>query len=464
MLRKHFRFHTLFPPLLAIALHSIGALLFTENAGAFTALGLAIWMVYWWVEGTISLGVTALVPLVFIPLSGLAPLEAVSTRYANPIIFLFLGGFILAITLEKYGIHTFMAQRIIRIMGFNARQRINAMLFTSAILSMWISNTATALIMLPIAVSFSSRAESIIETNHRFHHRLFLAIAAGANIGGIATLVGTPPNLFFAAFLHSEMGIEVAFFEWMMVGLPLSIALLLIAKYLLEQGIEQNLMIPQTIESTKLDRNQKNVLLVFGLVAFFWIFKPLFGSLVNEVHDAVIAFAGILLLQLIPQAGKSIPMIDWKDIQKLPWDIVLLFGGGLSLAMALQTGGVFEYLGSATQILEGKHIIIAIIVFSVIGIFLTEAMSNIAMVAVLLPFLMEISNASNLSFFAIALPLVIGASCAFMLPIATPPNAIVFGAKKISVVQMMRFGIRMNLAALVFISATVFALFYIGLI
>lgn len=458
MHRKQFHFHTLFPPSFAALLHLSGQVLSLEYGSSLTALGLAVWMLYWWINGTVSLGITALIPIVYLPITGLSPLNEVSVRYANPIIFLFLGGFMLAIALEKHGVHTYFAQRIVKTIGLSARQRIRAMLFSSALLSMWISNTATALIMLPIAVSFSERSELILNINHRFHHRLFLAIAAGANIGGIATLVGTPPNMFFAAFLQEELGISIAFFQWLIFGLPISLILLFFANLLLQSGISKTLMIPETIESKRLNANQKKVLLVFGLVAFFWIVKPLLGSIISNLHDAVIAFAGILLLQIIPQTNKQSPMIEWRDIAKLPWDIILLFGGGLSLAAALQLGGVFEHLKLVSELLGSAPAIVAIVAFCVVGIFLTEGMSNIAMVAVLLPLVLEISTQSNLSFYALALPLVIGASCAFMLPIATPPNAIVFGAKRITVAQMMTFGIKMNIIATIVISAIIFGL------
>lgn len=454
---KRFLFHTSLPPMAAFTCHYIG--LSSENAPVFTAFGLLLWMLYWWIQGTVSIGITALVPLLYLPVTGLIGIEEVSSRYANPIIFLFLGGFMLAIALEKYGIHTLMAKRIVKAMGFSARQRVRSVLISAALLSMWISNTATALIMLPIAVSFSEIAEPILSKKANFHHRLFLAIAVGANIGGMATLVGTPPNLFFSAFLKSDLNIDVNFFEWMTFGVPTATVLLVVADFLLLRGIEKNKMIPEPIEAGKLNLDQKRILLVFSLVAFFWISKPLWGAPVANLHDAVIAFAGIVLLQLIPRKGVNEPLLVWRDIQQLPWDIVLLFGGGLSLALALQTGGVFAQLELFVTALGKTHIILSILVFCLIGIFLTEIMSNIAMVAVLLPLILELSSKYQLSFFYIALPLVLGASCAFMLPIATPPNAIVFGSKRITVKEMMNFGLRMNIASVFVISSIVYLLY-----
>lgn len=454
---KQFLFHTSFPPAVAFSCHFIGAS--TESAPVFTALGLLFWMLYWWIQGTVSIGVTALVPILYLPITGLISIEDVSSRYANPIIFLFLGGFMLAIALEKYGIHTFMAKRIVKAMGFSARQRVRSILLSSAILSMWISNTATALIMLPIAISFSEIAEPILSKKANFHHRLFLAIAVGANIGGMATLVGTPPNLFFSAFLKSDLNIDIDFFEWMVFGVPTAAVLLFVADLLLLRGIERNKMIPESIDITALDLNQKRILLVFSLVAFFWISKPLWGSPIANLHDAVIAFAGIFLLQVIPRKETKEPLLIWRDIQQLPWDIVLLFGGGLSLAMAMQTGGVFTHLESFVSTLGSTHVIVSILIFCVIGIFLTEIISNIAMVAVLLPLILELSSKYQLSFFYLALPLVLGASCAFMLPIATPPNAIVFGSKRITIKEMMNFGLRMNIISVFIISGIVYMLF-----
>ncbi|MCC5916366.1 MAG: SLC13/DASS family transporter [Cryomorphaceae bacterium] len=450
-----FYFHRLAGVAGASVLWTLGYLVFPDFLNELLVLGMMFWMLYWWISGAVSLGVTSLIPLIFLPISGIFTLQETSDKYANPIIFLFLGGFMLAIALEKYSLHQYAANQIVKVLGTSLRARVRSILFSSAILSMWISNTATALIMLPIAMNFSQQAGMAFGKNHVFHKKVFLSIAAGANIGGIATLVGTPPNLFFSAFIQQETGITIDFFKWMIIGVPVAALLLFAAERLLIKGLTTKMTLDEKVIYLKLDQNQKIVLSVFGLVALFWMAKPLFALIfapLGQLHDAVIALAGVVLLSLIPQKGKSQPLIEWPDLKQLPWDIVLLFGAGLSLAGALQSAGVFSLLEESFHLINNLNLWIIVLIFACIGIFLTEAMSNIAMIAVLLPYVYEITSRNGLDFPTIAIPMVIGASCAFMLPISTPPNAIVFGSGALKVKDMVHFGFRLNIFAMLIIT------------
>jgi solute carrier family 13 (sodium-dependent dicarboxylate transporter), member 2/3/5 len=464
--KTSFYFHRLTAPVVAAVFIYTGHNIVTDYTTELIVAGMLFWMLYWWISGAVSIGITSLIPLIYLPFTGILSFSETSVRYANPIIFLFLGGFMLAIVLEKYHIHRYVADRIVRVMGYSLRARVRSLLLASALLSMWISNTATALIMLPIAMSFSDNASHILGEKHIFHHRIFIAIAAGANIGGISTLVGTPPNLFFAAFARQEIGITIDFFKWMMVGVPIASLLLFFADLFLTKGLSKSMTLPSSGNTLPLNRNQKIVIAIFSAVALIWMGKPLFEQIpgMGEINDAVVALTGIVVMCLIPQQNETTPLVEWSDLKQIPWDIMLLFGAGLSLATALQIGGVFALLQANITGMSYMNIFTIITLFTLIGIFLTEAMSNIAMVAVLLPYIYEITTQNRIDFSLIAIPLVIGASCAFMLPISTPPNAIVFGSGRLKVRDMVRFGLKMNLISLIVIIFFTYLLInYMGL-
>jgi sodium-dependent dicarboxylate transporter 2/3/5 len=441
-------FHRLFPVIVVIIVNSLIAFLYPEHASLGYGLSLAFWMLYWWISGAVSIGLTALLPLLYAPLLDIIPFGELSLRYANPVIFLFLGGFILALTLEKFNVHRWLAGKMLSLTGSSPTSKIRGILFTTAAMSMWISNTATALIMLPIAQQFS-------ETDEKLGKRALLSVAFGANIGGIATLVGTPPNLFLAAYLREQHQYEVDFVQWLLIGVPTALTLLVIANILLSRGISK------TVEKEEkplhklapLNKDQKRVGLVFLLVAIGWVTKPFIEKLLNiTLDDAVIALIGIVLMAVIPSQEINTPLLDGKTLLNVPWDIILLFGGGMSLALILQTTGAVDVLVS---ILGGgqKHIYISILISTLIGVFATEILSNIALVAVMLPYLDALADNSFSTFILFAIPLVIGASCAFMFPISTPPNAIVFGSGYLKVKDMVAFGWQLNVASVIVICA-----------
>lgn len=439
-------FHRIFPIIVVIVFNSIMAFFYPENAQVGYGLSLAFWMLYWWISGGVSIGLTALLPLIYAPLLNIISFGEVSLRYGNPVIFLFLGGFILALTLERFNVHHWIASRMLDLTGYSPRSKIRGILFTTAGMSMWISNTATALIMLPIAQQFSQNDEKIGK-------RALLSVAFGANIGGIATLVGTPPNLFLAAYLREHYHFEIDFATWLIVGVPIAIILLLLTNFVLTRSVSKSVEPAiQTSKSAPLTKDQKRVGLIFLLVAFAWISKPIIEKWFNlKLDDAVIALIGITVLAVIPTQDKKTTLLDGKTLLNVPWEIILLFGGGMSLALVLQTTGAVDILVSVFSGGE-KPIFIHVGIATMIGVFATEILSNIALVAVMLPYLDALSGNDVSSFILVAIPLVIGASCAFMFPISTPPNAIVFGSGFLKVKDMIRVGWILNMASIIVIS------------
>jgi solute carrier family 13 (sodium-dependent dicarboxylate transporter), member 2/3/5 len=445
-------FHRIFPIIVVVVFNSILAYFYPENTKVGYGLSLAFWMLYWWISGAVSIGLTALLPLIYAPLLNIIPFGELSLRYANPVIFLFLGGFILALTLERFDVHRWIANRMLDLTGYSPRSKIRGILFTTAGMSMWISNTATALIMLPIAQQFSQNDE-------KMGKRALLSVAFGANIGGIATLVGTPPNLYLAAYLREQHHFEIDFATWLVIGLPIAIILLILTNLILSRSVSKSIeLVIQPSKSILLTKDQKRVSLIFLLVAICWVSKPIFEKWLNfNLDDAVIALIGILVLAVIPAQDKKTTLLDGKTLLNVPWEIILLFGGGMSLALILQTTGAVDLLVSVFHGGE-KSIFIHLGIATIIGVFATEILSNIALVAVMLPYIDALSGNDVSIFILLAIPLVIGASCAFMFPISTPPNAIVFGSGLLKVKDMIRVGWILNIASIVVISLSSIAL------
>lgn len=445
--------HRIVPPVIVLICLILGKALFPESYKLFAAFGLCFWLLYWWISGAVSLGITSLIPLFYVPLTGIADFSEISQRYANPVIFLFLGGFLLALALEKHELHQWLARKMLYLTGNSPRSKILGILFTSAAMSMWISNTATALIMLPIAIQYAKEQESIGK-------RALLSVAFGANIGGIATLVGTPPNLFLAAYVREQYNYKIDFITWMSIGLPVALLLLIAVGVILLQGIANETPSNSKVESPPvLSANQKKVGGVFLGVALLWIFKPIIEPLLGgvSIDDAAIAIGGVVILAIIPNSTNNKALVDHQIIKDVPWDIILLFGGGMSLAFTMQNSGMIDLLlgGLPTT---NYHTIVWIAIAAAIGIFATEILSNIALVAVILPYLEHIATKTSLHFMILAVPLIIGASCAFMLPIATPPNAIVFASGKLTVSDMIKVGWKINTIAFIIITLSAYFL------
>jgi sodium-dependent dicarboxylate transporter 2/3/5 len=436
----------------------------TSALGSFESpywlLGIALWMLIWWITETVHLGVTALLPLVLFPALEIAEAKSLAAYYAHPLVYLFFGGFVLALALEKTGLHYRIALWILRKTGTKDHQLLVGFMLATAFMSMWISNTATAIMMLPIASSVIAILEP--QQREKLARPILLSVAWAANIGGMATLIGTPPNMIFAGFMSEQLNRQIGFVEWLPVGLSASVLLGSIAYLILRRGLGQNELSPAEEERTRnwlkdewsrlgsLTTAQRRVAMVFALTAILWILRPYLSLWIPVIQwsDTGIALAAAVLLFAVFD-GSSRSVLDWGDTKALPWGILLLFGGGLALAGTLQASEWFVLLGDQLQSLHGIPFAIWLLVMALLGVFATELLSNMALVSALLPLVYSLATALGLDFYALSLPLVLGASCAFMLPMATPPNAIVFSTGSLSMSYMIYRGIALNLLSVV---------------
>ncbi len=412
--------------------------------------------------------------MVFFPALGIMGLKETFTPYASPIVFLFLGGFLIALAMEERKLHQRIAFGLIRLTGTKPRGIILGFMVATAIVAMWISNTATTVMMLPIGLSVialmndQGLEEKLMK---RFGLLIMLGIAYAANIGGTMTLIGTPPNLVFAGYYFEQTGVEFPFADWLLIGIPTGLTLLITGYVLLIKliypisnapipGVE-TMFLEKWKELGKMKRGESMVLAVFGITVFSWIMldpiNELLGSkLLNNVNVAV---GGGLLMFFVPVDWKKGEFImSWDSTKRLPWGILILFGGGLSLASGLETAGIIDSIALWVSGNAGSSVVVICIGLTLLAIFLTEIMSNVALVTVLLPIVFSIANQMGADPLILTIPVTLAASCAFMMPISTPPNAIVYSSGQISVSQMMRAGIWMNLIAVVIIVTVVLVL------
>ncbi|MXY49220.1 MAG: SLC13 family permease [Gemmatimonadetes bacterium] len=472
-------------PLLAILLYSLlphaypnsaGETVEFSNAGRATT-ALAVWMAVWWMTEAVELYATALLPLVALPMTGAAPVRAAAAPYAHELIFLFMGGFLIALAMQRWGLHRRMALRALRAAGDHPAGIVACFMGVTAFFSMWVSNTATAVMMLPIALSIISLVEQVepgTKTRPHFALCLLLGIAYAASIGGIGTIIGTPPNVFLASFIQSNLGQEISFVRWMGVGLPLVAVFLPLAWLMLTrvlyplrgERIEGSRAVTERAyqELGAMSRGERIVLAVFLLAALSWITRPLLVNVrIGDMHpmaglsDPVIAMVAALILFVVPvDVKRRVFVMNWETALKLPWGILLLFGGGLSLAAAIRVNGVGEYIGHQLGILSGIPVLLLVMAVIALVIFLTELTSNTATTATFIPILAALAPVFDLHPFMLIVPAAIAASCAFMLPVATPPNAIVFGSGHVTIQQMIRAGFWLNLAGVVLITLLVY--------
>lgn len=430
------------------------------SVNAWHTSSVGIVMAIFWITEALPLSVTALIPLLLFPLLDIASIKNTAAPYAHPLIFLFLGGFIIAQAMQKWNLHKRIALKIISILGTNSYGIIAGFMISSAFLSMWISNTATALMMMPIAISlvqlFQKNDTSIAEKDqNNFSVVLLLAIAYSCSIGGVGTLIGTPPNALMAAFLEDNYSIKIGFAQWMMIGIPFVIIALPIAFFVLTKIIfpvkikfsSSDEFILKEIETLgPISNEEKKVGFVFALVASLWIFRPLLINIISGISDSSIAIFGSVLLFVIPSKNaKQKSILEWRDVEKISWGILILFGGGLSLASGIQSSGLAEWIGNLFSDLSNMPSVLIIFAITAIIIFLTELTSNLATTAAFLPIAASIAVSFNVSPILFVVPSAIAASCAFMLPVATPPNAIVFSSGQITIKQMARAGIILNI-------------------
>ncbi|MXW04243.1 MAG: SLC13 family permease [Gemmatimonadetes bacterium] len=452
--------------------NSAGETVEFSNAGRAT-MALAAWMAVWWMTEAVELYATALLPLVALPMTGAASVRAAAAPYAHELIFLFMGGFLIALAMQRWGLHRRLALRALRAAGDHPAGIVACFMGVTAFFSMWVSNTATAVMMLPIALSIISLVEQVepgTKARPHFALCLLLGIAYAASIGGIGTIIGTPPNVFLASFIQSSLGQEISFVRWMGVGLPLVAVFLPIAWLMLTrvlyplrgERIEGSREVTERAyrELGVMSSGERVVLVVFLLAALSWIARPLLVRVqIGDMHplaglsDPVIAMVAALVLFVVPvDVKRRVFVMNWETALKLPWGILLLFGGGLSLAAAIRINGVGEYIGHQLGILSGIPVLLLVMAVIALVIFLTELTSNTATTATFIPILAALAPVFDLHPFMLIVPAAIAASCAFMLPVATPPNAIVFGSGHVTIQQMIRAGFWLNLLGVILIT------------
>ena len=429
---------------------------------AWWTAGAALLMATWWIGESIPIPATALLPLALFPLLGAGTIRETAEPYADPIIFLFLGGFLIALALEKCGLHRRIALGVMRRAGTGRRALVGGFMLAAALLSMWVSNTATALMMLPVALSVARVADE--EGRASLAVPLLLGLAYGCNIGGMGTLVGTPPNALLAGFMEQQYGVTITFLDWLKVGLPVVAVGLPITFLILTRGMERG---DSGRAAAELEREmarlgpitvaERRVALVFAATALLWITRPLLVPFVPGLSDAGIAMTGGIALFLIP-SGRGDALMDWTTARGLPWGTLILFGGGLSLAGAFTRTGLSEAVGGALAGLGGWPPLVLLLLLVTLVVFLTELTSNAATTATMLPVIAAMAVGIGTDPLLLAVPAVLSASCAFMLPVATPPNAIVFGSDKVTVPEMARAGLWVNLAFIVLLTAVGYAL------
>jgi sodium-dependent dicarboxylate transporter 2/3/5 len=435
------------------------------NAAGWRAAAVAALMAVWWLAEAIPVYAPGLLPLALFPVLDVVPIAAAAAPYANPLIFLFMGGFMIARAMQRWGLHTRIALSLLSFTGTRARNLVGGFMLATALLSMWVSNTATTMMMLPIGLSVLTllKAESgDSQTLSGFNIALVLAIAYGANIGGLGTLIGTPPNALLAAYFDETYGVTIGFAEWMMVGLPVSFVLLILTWLMLTRVLHPmpNTHIEGAGEILKKARanlgpvshGERVVAVAFASAAFLWVFRPLLTDLMPwlKLSDAGIAMIVALSLFLTPSREKpGDGVLNWEWASRLPWGVLLLFGGGLSLAGAAGASGLSDWIGNGMAAWGGLPTLVLLLAVVTVVIFLTEVTSNTATTATLLPLLAVAAVALGENPLLLCIPAAFAASCAFMLPPATPPNAIVFGSGQVTIPQMARAGIWLNLMSIV---------------
>jgi len=424
---------------------------------AWKTAAVTILMGIWWITEAIPISATALLPIVLFPVLGVFSIGDATGPYANPLIFLFMGGFVIALAMEKWNLHKRIAISIVNYVGIKPSSIIIGFIIASAFLSMWVSNTATAIMMLPIAMSILE----LLDKNDKsakinFEIVLVLTIAYACNIGGMGTLIGTPPNALLAGFVLENYNIEISFLDWMMVGVPIMLVSLPLMYFILTKFVYpikikelpggKELIQSQMEKLGNISNQEKKVAVVFVSAALLWMFRPLLSSVIPGLSDAGIAIGAAVAFFMIPaNSEENRFLLKWSDTKRLPWGVLILFGGGLSMASAISSTGLATWIGSGIGSLNTWPIILIILIVIALIVFLTEMTSNTASTAAFLPILASVAIGLGENPFLLAIPTVLGASCAFMLPVATPPNAIVYGSGKISIPEMSKAGLWLNL-------------------
>ena len=440
------------------------------DANAAKVLAVAALIITWWIGEAMPMPAVALVPMILFPLMNIATLRETTSKYADPVIFLFMGGFMIGLAIEKWNLHKRIALSIVKLTGTSGNRIVLGFILATGLISMWLSNTATTMMMYPIAASVIF----VVQENHKgsgnvkhFALAIMLAIAYASNFGGIATIIGTPPNVAFVAFIREKYNHTIPFANWMLICTPLAILLLVSLYFVMVKWLYPNHI--KSSEATKevishelkqlgpLSAAEKRVLFIFSATALLWITKDLLNGIGwFTLDDTMIAIAGALALFICPSGKNHTPaskyILEWSDTSKMAWGILLLFGGGIALASALEKAGLIQMLGQWIAGMSGTGGLLLVFMIALVSLFISEVMSNIAQVIVFAPVIGGIADALNMDPLLLGLPMTLGASCASMMPMGTPPNAIVFASGHIQMKQMMRTGFVMNIVAVIFIT------------
>lgn len=439
----------------------------SQPGWSIAAVGL--WMAVWWMTETLPLAATAMLPLLLFPVLGVSNIETTASAYAHPLIFLFLGGFLLARAMNVWGLDARLALTVLSAAGSNPRKVIAAVMAVTAFLSMWVSNTATAMVMLPIGLSIAATFGGQQRTDAQsIAPALLLSIAYAATIGGIATLIGTPPNALFAAYMAEAHGIEIGFFKWMTIGLPLVLVLLPITWFVLTRfafhvASEHS---PRTAEVIKQKRNalaamsraEYTLTILMSAVVSCWLLNPILNAFLPwlRLSDTGIAMMGALLLFLLPvdfKRGRF--LLTWEEAAAIRWDVLILFGGGLALATAVGASDLDGWLGAQLAQLRALPLFLLLLAVGALIVFVGELASNTAMAAVFLPIAGASAVAMGEPALVLTLPVALFATLGFMLPVATPPNAVIFGSGILHVRHMLRAGALLDVIGIVIVSVAI---------
>ena len=443
---------------------------FSLDASANKTVAVAVLMIAWWITEAMPMPVVALIPLVLLPLFGIASIEETSKAYSNPVIFLFMGGFMIGLAIEKWNLHKRIALNIVKKTGTGGNKIILGFILSTGFLSMWLSNTATTMMMFPIALSVIAVMKEHEQPGTNMNHFslvLMLVIAYASNIGGMATIIGTPPNVAFAAFIEKKYNYNIQFSDWMLICTPLAILLLLALYFVLVKW-----MYPNHIRSSEdanqyisnevkalgpLSTGEKRVLVIFIATALLWITKDFINKL-NwfKLDDNMIAIIGAVSLFAVSSGetkNKERKMLlEWSDTSKMAWGILLLFGGGIALANTLEKAGVMAIVGNNLASFSNTNLFVLIAAVTIVSIFMSELMSNVAQVIVLSPVLAALADALHVDPLLLGIPMTLAASAASMMPMGTPPNAIVFSSGHIKLKDMIKAGLVMNIISIILIT------------
>jgi sodium-dependent dicarboxylate transporter 2/3/5 len=480
-------------PIVALVIYLLLPEQYPDAAGKATAfthagratLAILVWMAVWWMTEAVEIEVTSLLPIFAFPLFGVRPIAAAAAPYASDVVFLFLGGFVLALAIHRWGLDRRIAFLTLRLVGTTPARLVAGMLVSTALVSMWVSNTAAAAMMVPIALAvvnlvLERRTGQTLEPGQpipvervderNFALCLVLSIAYGASIGGVATLIGSPPNGIAARFIQQTYGIEVTFVDWLAIGLPLTLLFLPVTWFILTRVVYPSRLGPieggreyldqQIHRLGRLSKGETVTLAVFAVTVFLWVTRPWLAAIkiggvapLAGLGDSMIAIGAALALFLMPvDRRRGIRAMDWEHAIKLPWGVLILFGGGLTLAGAVDANGVTGFFASQATNLGGLPPLLVVLTVVTFSIFATEMTSNTALVSLLLPILAAVAPALGVPAQLLLVPCALAASFAFMMPVGTPPNAIVFGTGLVTIPQMCKAGIVLNIAGVLLVT------------